>query len=88
MPTKIKKGDKVVVISGAEKGSSGSVLEVQSKRSRVIVEGVNMRKKHERKTQDNPEGSIIERELPIHLSNVMLQSRVDARQERRNKASA
>jgi large subunit ribosomal protein L24 len=88
MPSKIKKGDKVVVISGAEKGSSGAVLEVQSKRDRVIVENINMRKKHERKTQDNPEGAIVERELPIHISNVMLQSRWDARQERRTKASA
>jgi large subunit ribosomal protein L24 len=88
MPSKIKKGDKVVVISGAEKGSSGAVLEVQSKRDRVIVENINMRKKHERKSQDNPEGSIVERELSIHISNVMLQSRWDARQERRTKASA
>ena len=84
MSSKIKKGDKVVVISGAEKGSSGAVLEVQAKRDRIIVENINMRKKHERKTQDNPEGAIVERELPIHISNVMLQSRWDARQERRN----
>ena len=88
MSSKIKKGDKVIVISGAEKGSSGAVLEVQAKRDRIIVEGVNMRKKHERKTQDNPEGAIVERELSLHISNVMLQSRWDARQESRNKVSA
>jgi large subunit ribosomal protein L24 len=88
MASKIKKGDKVIVIAGAEKGSSGAVLEVQAKRDRVIVEEVNMRKKHERKTQDNPEGAIVEREMPLHISNVMLQSRWDERQERRKSASA
>lgn len=87
MAQKIKKGDKVIVISGAEKGSSGTVLEVQGKRNRVIIEEVNMRKKHERKTQDNPEGAIVEREMPLHISNVMLQSRWDERQERRNKSA-
>jgi large subunit ribosomal protein L24 len=70
MASKIKKGDKVIVIAGAEKGSSGAVLEVQAKRDRVIVEEVNMRKKHERKTQDNPQGAIVEREASIHYSNV------------------
>ena len=88
MPSKIKKGDKVIVIAGAEKGSSGAVLEVQAKRDRIIVEEVNMRKKHERKTQDNPEGAIVEREMPLHISNVMLQSRWDERQEKRKSASA
>jgi len=88
MASKIKKGDKVIVISGAEKGSSGAVLEVQAKRDRIIVEEVNIRKKHERKTQDNPEGAIVEREMPLHISNVMLQSRWDERQERRKSASA
>ena len=88
MASKIKKGDKVIVIAGAEKGSSGAVLEVQAKRDRVIVEEVNMRKKHERKTQDNPEGAIVEREMPLHISNVMLQSRWDERQEKRKSASS
>lgn len=88
MAQKIKKGDKVTVISGAEKGSSGTVLEVQGKRNRVIIEEVNMRKKHERKTQDNPQGAIVEREMPLHISNVMLQSRWDERQERRNKSAS
>ena len=88
MSSKIKKGDKVIVISGAQKGSSGAVLEVQAKRNRVIVEEVNMRKKHQRKTQDNPEGAIIEREMPLHISNVMLQSRWDQRKEKRKSVSA
>ena len=74
MSRKIKKGDRVVVISGANKGESGAVLQVQPRRERVIIENVNMRKKHERKTQDNPEGAIVERESPIHISNVMHRS--------------
>ena len=79
MSKNIKKGDRVVVISGAAKGQSGAILQVQRNMNRVIVENVNLRKKHERKTQDNPEGAIIEREMPIHISNVMLQVRWDAR---------
>jgi len=79
MSKNIKKGDRVVVISGAAKGQSGAILQVQRNRGRVIVENVNLRKKHERKTQDNPEGAIIEREMSLHISNVMLQSRWDSR---------
>ncbi len=79
MSRKIKKGDRVVVISGGNIGESGAVLQVQRKLDRVLVENINMRKKHERKSQDNPEGSIVEREMPIHISNVMLQERWDAR---------
>jgi large subunit ribosomal protein L24 len=72
---KVKKDSRVIVISGAHKGKVGKVLQVQTKLSRVIIENVNLRKKHERKTQDNPEGAIIEREMPIHISNVMLEDR-------------
>jgi large subunit ribosomal protein L24 len=79
MSRKIKKGDRVVVISGGNIGESGTVLQVQRKLDRVIVENINMRKKHERKSQDNPEGTIVEREMPMHISNVMLQERWDAR---------
>ena len=71
MANKIKKGDEVVVISGDHKGSSkGKILEVIRAKNRVLVEGVNLVKKHERKTQDNPQGSIVERESSIHFSNV------------------
>ena len=70
MANKIKKGDEVVVISGDHKGSKGKILQVIRAKNRVIVEGVNLIKKHERKTQDNPQGSIIEREASIHYSNV------------------
>ena len=70
MSSKLKKGDEVVVIAGDHKGSKGKILEVIRTKNRVLVEGVNLVKKHERKTQDNPQGSIIEREASIHLSNV------------------
>tara|TARA_B100000212_G_scaffold49458_2_gene31886 strand:+ start:5061 stop:5294 length:234 start_codon:yes stop_codon:yes gene_type:complete len=70
MANKIKKGDEVVVISGDHKGSKGKILQVIRAKNRVIVEGVNLIKKHERKTQDNPQGAIVEREASIHYSNV------------------
>ena len=75
----IKRGDEVVVISGSHKGERGKVLEVQLAQERVLVEGVNLVKKHQRKTQENPEGSIIEKEASIHCSNVMLAERHDDR---------
>ena len=75
MKTKIKAGDEVVVIAGNHRGDRGKVIQVQPKVSRILVEGINKRKHHEKKTQENPEGAIVERENPIHLSNVMLASR-------------
>ena len=72
MSKRIKKGDEVVVIAGVHKSKKGKVLQVIRDKNRVIVEGVNMIKKHERKSQDNPQGSIIEREASIHYSNVAL----------------
>ena len=75
MAKKVKKGEEVVVIAGDHKGKKGKVLQVLRDKNRVIVEGVNLLKKHERKTQDNPQGSIVEREFPIHCSNVMLAER-------------
>lgn len=70
MTKKLKKGVEVVVIAGDHKGSKGKILEVLRDKNRVLVEGVNLVKKHERKTQDNPQGSIVEREASIHISNV------------------
>ncbi len=75
MSKKIKKGEEVVVIAGDHKGKKGKVLQVLRDKNRVIVEGINLLKKHEKKTQDNPQGSIVEREFPIHYSNVMLAER-------------
>lgn len=66
----VKKGDNVEVISGNFKGSSGKVLEVMARKQRVLIEGVRMIKRHLRKSQDRPQGTIAEREGPIHISNV------------------
>ena len=68
----VKKGDNVEVISGNFRGSSGKVLEVLPRKQQVLVEGVRIIKKHLRKSQDNPQGKIAEREGPIHISNVKL----------------
>ena len=75
MAKNIKKGEEVIVIAGDHKGKKGKILKVLKDKNRVIVEGVNLLKKHERKSQDNPQGSIVEREFPIHYSNVMLAER-------------
>ena len=66
----VKKGDEVVVLAGKEKGKRGKIIAVLTKKSRVIVEGVQMIKKHTRKSQQHPNGAIIEREGTIHISNV------------------
>ena len=67
----IKKGDQVAVVEGAYKGKKGKVLEVFPEKNRAIVEGVNVVKKHQKPTNDQP-GGIIDREAPIHVSNLML----------------
>jgi large subunit ribosomal protein L24 len=69
---RIKKGDTVKVISGANRGKEGTVQKVFPKTDRVIVEGVNVIKKHAKPTQSNPDGGILEYEAPIHVSNVMI----------------
>jgi large subunit ribosomal protein L24 len=72
MALKIKKGDTVRVIAGANKGKVGKVLAIDTKNLRITVEGVNLRKKHIRPSQKNPQGGIETKEAPIHYSNVML----------------
>ena len=69
---KIRKSDNVKIISGNDKGKTGKVLKVFPKVSRVIVEGINLRKRHTKPTQRNPQGGILEKESPINVSNVML----------------
>ena len=69
---KIKKGDKVQVITGSYKGTVGEVLQVNPKTNKVVVEGVAIAKKHLKPTQMNPEGGIVEKEAAIDASNVML----------------
>jgi large subunit ribosomal protein L24 len=69
---KIKKGDQVVVLTGKNKGTQGEVLQAMPKESRVLVQGVNVVKKHRKPTQESPKGGIVEMERPIHISNVAL----------------
>ncbi len=70
MPLHVKKGDVVVVTSGNNRGKSGEILSVDLKANRVIVKGVNVRKRNIKATQQQPKGSVIEKELSIHISNV------------------
>jgi large subunit ribosomal protein L24 len=66
----VKKGDQVQVITGNHKGGIGKVLQVLPKKQQVLIEGVRIIKKHVRKSQDNPQGAIVQREGPVHISNV------------------
>jgi large subunit ribosomal protein L24 len=84
----VKKGDEVVVIAGADKGKRGKIIAVETGKQRVIVEGVHMIKKHMRKSQDNPQGAIIEREGTLHISNVMTVGKFEARAAKRNPVAA
>lgn len=69
---KIKKGDKVVVIAGSDKGKEGVVQRVYPKTNKVVVEGVNVHKKHKKPTQSVPEGSVVDIYVPFDASNVMV----------------
>jgi large subunit ribosomal protein L24 len=69
---KIKKNDMVMIVSGNDRGKTGKVLKVFPKANRVIVEGINIRKKHTKPNQKNPQGGILEKEGSIHASNVMI----------------
>jgi large subunit ribosomal protein L24 len=71
MAAKIRKGDKVIVLSGRDKGRTGEVFEVRPTENRALVRGVNMVKRHQKQTQ-NQEGGIISKESPIHLSNIAI----------------
>jgi len=72
VPAKIKKGDTVVVIAGKDKGKRGTVRRVVNKFDRVVVEGVNMVKKHQRARRQGQASEIVDREAALHISNVML----------------
>jgi large subunit ribosomal protein L24 len=84
----VKRGDEVVVIAGAEKGKRGKIIRVDPGKHRVLVEGVRMIKRHMRKSQQHPQGAIVEREGAIHVSNVMKVERYDARATKRGAAPA
>ncbi len=75
---KVKKGDLVVVTTGENKGKQGRIVEVDRTKDRVVVEGVNLVKKHRKPSAQNPQGGIEEKAAPIHISNVMV---VDAKGE-------
>jgi large subunit ribosomal protein L24 len=79
----VKKNDEVVVIAGTERGKRGKILEVLPKNQRVIIEGIKMIKKHTKRSQQYPEGRIVEREGTIHISNVVRAEEFDARAAKR-----
>lgn len=68
----VRRGDRVRIMRGNQAGAEGTVLRVLTKENRVVVEGVNLRKRHQRPSQANPEGGIVSFEAPVHASNVML----------------
>ena len=78
----VKKGDEVQVISGNHRGATGKILQVLPKKQQVLIEGVRMIKKSVRKSQDNPNGAIVTREGPVHISNVKI---VEATRPKRTK---
>lgn len=84
----VKKNDEVVVLAGADKGKRGKLIAVNGKTERVIVEGVHMIKKHLRKSQQHPQGTILEREGTMHISNVMKAAVFDARAAKRGATAA
>ena len=84
----VRKNDEVVVLAGADKGKRGRIISVDGKKERVIVEGVHMTKKHMRKSQQHPNGKILERGGSIHISNVMKAGACDARAAKRGGVAA
>ncbi len=82
MPARIRTGDRVMLLSGKDKGKSGVVLEVRPKEQRVLVEGVNIMKRHTKPRPPNEPGGVIERPAPIHMSNVSLIDPKDGRPTR------
>ena len=81
MALRIKRGDTVVILSGAEKGKTGKVLRVETG-GKVVVEGVNLQYKHMKRTQQNPKGGRVRREGPLHASKVMLWSESEKKPQR------
>ena len=78
----IRRGDKVMVLAGKDKGKSGKVIHVYPEKARALVEGINTVKKHLRKSQQNPQGAIVSREMPIHISNLGLLDPVSSKPTR------
>jgi len=84
----IKRNDLVVVIAGAHKGKAGKVLEIRPAKNRAVVEGVALIKRHLKKSEQNQQGGIVEREGSIHISNLMLQANFDSSKRAKKTAAA
>jgi large subunit ribosomal protein L24 len=84
----IKRNDVVVVIAGSQKGKTGKVLEILPANQRARVEGVAMIKRHLKKSQEHPQGTIAEREGSVHISNLMLQKVFDASKRKKTAAAS
>ncbi|MBV8275977.1 MAG: 50S ribosomal protein L24 [Verrucomicrobia bacterium] len=84
----VKKGDEVQVISGNHRGARGKILQVLPKKQQVLIEGVRLIKKSVRKSQDNPNGAIVTREGPIHISNVKIVEAPRPKRTKKEKAKA
>lgn len=84
----VKKGDEVQVISGNHRGARGKILQVLPKKQQVLIEGVRLIKKSVRKSQDNPNGAIVTREGPVHISNVKIVDATRPKQTKKEKAKA
>jgi large subunit ribosomal protein L24 len=84
----IKRGDEVVVLAGSQKGKTGKVIEILPAKQRARVEGIAMIKRHEKKSEKNPQGAITEREGSVHISNLMLKANFDASTRRKKTVAA
>ena len=83
----VKRGDPVVIISGSHRGKQGKILEILPAKGRARVEGVAMIKRHTKKSQEHPQGAIVEREGSVHISNLMLKSVYDSGKRKKEKAT-
>ena len=83
----VKRGDLVVVISGSHRGKEGKILEVLPAKDRARVEAVALVKRHTKKSQEHPQGAIVEREGSVHISNLMLKSVYDTSKRKKEKAT-
>jgi large subunit ribosomal protein L24 len=83
----VKRGDLVVVISGSHRGKEGKILEVLPAKDRARVEAVALVKRHTKKSQEHPQGAIVEREGSVHISNLMLKSVYDSSKRKKEKAT-
>ena len=80
----VKRGDAVVVISGSHRGKEGKILEVLPAKDRARIEGIAMVKRHTKKSQEHPQGAIVEREGSVHISNLMLKSVYDSSKRKKS----